>query len=222
MNLLFFHNFLILLINKSKGEIMVIGYIRVSTSKQSYAHMEREMKEYAAKNGLIIDKWVEETISSRKPLHKRKLGELLETMEEGSILIASEISRLGRSLMEVMEILQICLNKNCQVITIKENYHLGNDIQSQVLAFAFGLSAQIERQLISQRTQTAIDNKKAQGIKLGRPFGAESKRLKLSKNTKRIKDLLDKGVSKAQIARIMGVQKMTLRRFIQRMGWKTL
>ena len=199
---------------------MVIGYIRVSTSKQSYAHMEREMKEYAAKNGLVIDKWVEETISSRKPLHKRKLGELLETIEEGSILIASEISRLGRSLMEVMEILQICLNKNCQVITIKENYHLGNDIQSQVLAFAFGLSAQIERQLISQRTQTAIDNKKAQGIKLGRPLGAESKRLKLSKNAKRIKDLLDKGASKNQIARIMGVQKMTLRRFIQRMGWE--
>ena len=201
---------------------MIIGYIRVSTAKQSYAHMEREMKEYAAKNGLVIDKWVEETISSRKPLHKRKLGELLETLEEDSILIASEISRLGRSLMEVMEILQICLNKNCKVITIKENYHLGNDIQSQVLAFAFGLSAQIERQLISQRTQTAIDNKKAQGIKLGRPFGAESKRLKLSKNTKRVKDLLDKGVSKAQIARIMGVQKMTLRRFIQRMGWESL
>ena len=199
---------------------MVIGYIRVSTSKQSYTHMEREMKEYAAKNGLVIDKWVEETISSRKPLHKRKLGELLETIEEGSILIASEISRLGRSLMEVMEILQICLNKNCQVITIKENYHLGNDIQSQVLAFAFGLSAQIERQLISQRTQTAIDNKKAQGIKLGRPLGAESKRLKLSKNAKRIRDLLDKGVSKNQIARIMCVQKMTLRRFIQRMGWE--
>ena len=199
---------------------MVIGYIRVSTSKQSYAHMEREMKEYAAKNGLVIDKWIEETISSRKPLQKRKLGELLETIEEGSILIASEISRLGRSLMEVMEILQICLNKNCQVITIKENYHLGNDIQSQVLAFAFGLSAQIERQLISQRTQTAIDNKKAQGIKLGRPLGAESKRLKLSKNAKRIRDLLDKGVSKNQIARIMGVQKMTLRRFIQRMGWE--
>ena len=199
---------------------MVIGYIRVSTSKQSYAHMEREMKEYAAKNGLVIDKWIEETISSRKPLQKRKLGELLETIEEGSILIASEISRLGRSLMEVMEILQICLNKNCQVITIKENYHLGNDIQSQVLAFAFGLSAQIERQLISQRTQTAIDNKKAQGIKLGRPLGAESKRLKLSKNAKRIRDLLDKGISKNQIARIMGVQKMTLRRFIQRMGWE--
>ena len=199
---------------------MVIGYIRVSTSKQSYAHMEREMREYAAKNGLVIDKWIEETISSRKPLQKRKLGELLETIEEGSILIASEISRLGRSLMEVMEILQICLNKNCQVITIKENYHLGNDIQSQVLAFAFGLSAQIERQLISQRTQTAIDNKKAQGIKLGRPLGAESKRLKLSKNAKRIRDLLDKGISKNQIARIMGVQKMTLRRFIQRMGWE--
>lgn len=118
-----------------------------------------------------------------------------------------------------MEILEKCLKKNCQIITIKENYHLGNDIQSQVLAFAFGLSAQIERNLISQRTKMALDNLKAQGKLIGRPFGAESKKLKLSKNAKRVRELLDKGVSKNQIARIMGVQKMTLRRFIQRMGW---
>ena len=118
-----------------------------------------------------------------------------------------------------MGILEKCLAKNCQVITIKENYHLGNDIQSQVLAFAFGLSAQIERNLISQRTKMSLDNLKASGKRLGRPFGAESKRLKLSKNAKRVKELLDKGVSKNQIARIMGVQKMTLRRFIARMGW---
>lgn len=196
-----------------------IAYIRKSTDKQSFEHQEFEIKEYARKNGLKIDTWVEETISSRKALKHRKLGQLLDNLEENDVIIACEISRLGRSLLEVMGILEKCLAKNCQVITIKENYHLGNDIQSQVLAFAFSLSSQIERDLISQRTKSALDNLKSQGRHVGRPFGAESKKLKLSKNTKRIRDLLDKKVPKAQIARIMGVQKMTLRRFIQRMGW---
>jgi DNA invertase Pin-like site-specific DNA recombinase len=118
-----------------------------------------------------------------------------------------------------MKILEKCLNKNCQVWTIKENYRLGNDIQSKVMAFAFGLSAEIERNLISQRTKASLDSIKARGKKLGRPFAAQSKKLKLSKNTKRVKELLDKGVSKSQIARIMDVQTITLRRFIQRMGW---
>lgn len=197
----------------------VIAYIRKSTDKQSFEHQEYEIKQYAQKHNLKIDRWVEESISSRKELKKRQLGKLLEELQDGDILIATEISRLGRSLLEVMGILQTCLEKNCQVITIKENYHLGNDIQSQVLGFAFGLSSQIERNLISSRTKMSLDNLKASGKKLGRPFGAESKKLKLSKNTKRIRDLLDKKVSKNQIARIMGVQKITLRRFIKRMGW---
>lgn len=198
---------------------MIYGYIRVSSQKQSVEHQEFEIKEYARKNNINIDTWVEETISSRKALKHRKLGLLLENLQENDVIIACEISRLGRSLLEVMGILETCLAKNCQVITIKENYHLGNDIQSQVLAFAFGLSAQIERNLISQRTKMSLDNLKSSGKRLGRPFGAESKKLKLSKNAKRVKELLDKGISKNQIARIMGVQKMTLRRFIQRMGW---
>lgn len=198
---------------------MIYGYVRVSCVKQTIEHQEFEIKEYAAKNGIHIDNWVEETISSRKSLKQRKLGQLLDNLHDGDIIIACEISRLGRSLLEVMGILQICLTKNCQVITIKENYHLGNDIQSQVLAFAFGLSAQIERNLISQRTKMSLDNLKASGKRLGRPFGAEAKKLKLSKNAKKIKELLDKKIPKAQIARLMGVQKMTLRRFIARMGW---
>lgn len=198
---------------------MIYGYIRVSSQKQTVEHQEYEIKEYAAKNSIKIDTWVEETISSRKALKHRKLGQLLDNLQENDVIITCEISRIGRSLLEVMGILEKCLAKNCQVITIKENYHLGNDIQSQVLAFAFGLSAQIERNLISQRTKMSLDNLKASGKRLGRPFGAESKRLKLSKNAKRVKELLDKGVSKNQIARIMGVQKMTLRRFIARMGW---
>ena len=195
----------------------VIAYIRKSTDKQSFEHQEFEIEQYAKKNNLKIDRCVEESISSR--LKKRKLSELLRELQEGDVLLTTEISRLGRSLLEVMGILQTCLEKNCQVITIKENYHLGNDIQSKVLAFAFSLSSEIERNLISQRTKMSLDSIKASGKNLGRPFGTESKKLKLSKNTKRIRDLLDKKVPKAQIARIMGVQKITLRRFIKRMRW---
>lgn len=197
---------------------MIYGYIRKSTEKQSFEHMEYEISEYAAKHNMKIDVWVEETISSRKPLHKRQLGQLLEKLQPNDILITSELSRVSRSVPETFSILQTCLNKNCQVITIKENYHLGNDLQSQVLAFAFGLAAQIERDLISQRTKCSLASKKEQGVKLGRPFGAQSKRLKLAKNLKRIQDLLAKGVSKNQISKIMNVQYMTLSRFIKRYG----
>ena len=197
---------------------MIYGYIRKSTEKQSFEHMEYEINEYAAKHNMKIDVWVEETISSRKPLNKRQLGQLLEKLQPNDILITSELSRISRSVPETFSILQTCLNKNCQVITIKENYHLGNDLQSQVLAFAFGLAAQIERDLISQRTKCSLASKKEQGIKLGRPVGAESKRLKLAKNRKRIQDLLAKGVSKNQISKIMNVQYMTLSRFIKRYG----
>ena len=128
--------------------------------------------------------------------------------------ITCEISRLGRSLLEVMKILETCLNKNCQVWTIKENYHLGNDIQSKVLAFAFGLAAEIERNLISQRTKSSLANIKASGKKLGRPFTSESKKLKLSKNAKKFKELFDKGLSKSQLAKTFGVSRNT---FIDRM-----
>ena len=199
---------------------MIIAYIRVSSTQQVYEHMEREIREYANNNRFKIDKWVEETISSRKPLNKRKLGRLLEELQEGDTLICSELSRLSRSVPETFTILQACLNKKCVVRTIKENYILGDDLQSQILAFCFGVSAQIERSMISSRTKCALANVKAKGGRLGRPPSAQNKKLKLSKNTKRIKDLLDKGVSKNQISKIMEVQYMTLCRFIKRMGLK--
>ncbi|MBR2274077.1 MAG: recombinase family protein, partial [Alphaproteobacteria bacterium] len=122
-----------------------IGYIRVSSNKQTLEHQRFEIENFALKEGIKIDTWVEEKISSRKALKNRKLGELLDNLQENDVLISCEISRLGRSLLEVMRILETCLNKNCQVWTLKENYRLGNDIQSKVLAFAFGLAAEIER-----------------------------------------------------------------------------
>ena len=196
---------------------MIYGYIRVSTDQQSTSNQKFEINRYAASHNIQIDKWVEETISSRKPLNKRKLGSLLAELKDGDILISTEISRLGRSLLEVMGILQHCLAQNCQIWTLKEHYKLGSDIASKVLAFAFGLSAEIERQLISERTKMSLDKLKSQGKHLGRPFGAKSKSLKLSKNTKKVKDLIAKGLPKAQIARLLGVDKLTLYRFLKKL-----
>lgn len=196
---------------------MIYGYIRVSTDHQSTSNQKFEINRYAASHNIQIDRWVEETISSRKPLNKRKLGSLLAELKDGDILISTEISRLGRSLLEVMGILQHCLAQNCQIWTLKEHYKLGSDIASKVLAFAFGLSAEIERQLISERTKMSLDKLKSQGKHLGRPFGAKSKSLKLSKNTKKVKGLMAKGLPKAQIARLFGVDKLTLYRFLKKL-----
>lgn len=197
----------------------VIGYIRVSSNKQTVQHQHYEIQQFAEHNNINVDKWIEETITSRKPLNKRKLGQLLDELQDGDILIAAEISRLGRSLLEVMRILETCLNKNCQVWTLKEHYRLGNDIQSKVMAFAFGLSAEIERNLISQRTKASLESIKATGKKIGRPFAAQSKKLKLSRNTKKIKNWLDAGFTKYRIAKMMSVSPATVSNFIKRMGW---
>ena len=193
----------------------IIGYIRVSSQKQTIEHQHYEIEQFAKKNKIKINQWVEEKVSSRKALKNRKLGGLLDSLQENDVLIACEISRLGRSLLEVMRILEICLSKNCQVWTLKENYRLGNDIQSKVLAFAFGLAAEIERNLISQRTKSSLANLKASCKKLGRPFSAESKKLKLSKSVNKIQQLLSKGFSKTEIAHKLNVQRSTLHRFMK-------
>ena len=192
---------------------MIYGYIRVSTDHQNVANQHHEIATFASKNGIIINKWVEEVISSRKPLDERRLGKLLKKLKKGDILIATELSRLGRNLMEVMGILQSCLEKDCQIWTLKENYRLGADIQSKVLAFAFSLASEIERQLISERTRLSLQRLKDEGKHLGRPFGFSYR--KLEKEHNRIKSLLDKGVTKAEIARLMNCTWTTLHRYIR-------
>ena len=192
---------------------MIYGYIRVSTEQQNTVNQKHEISTFADKNGLQIDKWVDETISSRKPLKERKLGSLIKKLKKGDILIASELSRLGRNLMEVMGILQKCLENECQVWTLKENYRLGADIQSKVLAFAFSLANEIERQLISDRTRESLKRVKAEGKHIGRPFGSTYRKLKRKHN--KIKELLAKKVSKAEIARLLGCDWNTLHRYIK-------
>jgi DNA invertase Pin-like site-specific DNA recombinase len=195
---------------------MNFGYIRVSSDKQTVENQRFEISKFAQKNHLPIDNWIEETISGTKGYDKRALGKLLKQVGKDDLIICAELSRLGRNLYMIMEILHICMNKECNVWTIKDNFRLGNDIQSKVLAFAFGLSAEIERELISQRTREALARKKAEGVTLGRPKGKKAKKLKLSGNESAIRDLLSKGVSKSEIARIFNVNRMTVATFIIR------
>lgn len=138
---------------------MIYGYIRVSSDKQTVENQRFEIERFCKVNNLHIDGWIEETISGTKAYNKRQLGVLLRKVEKDDVIICSELSRLGRSLFMIMEILSICMKKECRVWTIKDNYRLGDDIQSKVLAFAFGLSAEIERNLISQRTKEALARK---------------------------------------------------------------
>ncbi|MBX2967419.1 MAG: master DNA invertase Mpi family serine-type recombinase [Cyclobacteriaceae bacterium] len=168
-----------------------------------------------AGNTHVVDKWIEETISGSKNLQDRKLGKLLKKMRKGDILICSELSRLGRNLLMIMGILNECMNRDIQVWTIKDNYRLGSDINSKVLAFAFGLSAEIERNLISQRTKEALARKKAEGAILGRPKGRKSSKTKLTGQEKRIQELLAKKVSYSAIGRILGVHRLTVSSFVK-------
>ena len=131
---------------------MIYGYIRVSSDQQTVENQRFEINHFCAKERMSIDGRIEETISGTKNYNSRQLGKLLKMTTKGDLIICAELSRLGRSLFMIMEILNICMNKECRVWTIKDNYRLGDDIQSKVLAFAFGLSAEIERNLISQRT----------------------------------------------------------------------
>mgnify|MGYP000847780555 CR=1 FL=1 len=195
--------------------IMIYGYIRVSTDKQTVENQRFEINQFCEKQVLVVDKWIEETISGTKYIQERKLGKLIKRMKRGDILICSELSRLGRNLLMIMGILNECMNRDIQVWTIKDNYRLGSDISSKVLAFAFGLSAEIERNLISQRTKEALARKKAEGVVLGRPKGRKSAKTKLTGQEKKIKELLDKRVSYSAIGRILGVHRLTVSSFVK-------
>lgn len=197
---------------------MIYGYIRVSSDKQTVENQRFEINHYCAQNDLSIDGWIEETISGTKSYNKRQLGKLLRRVRKGDIIICSEISRLGRNLFMIMEILNICMTHECRVWTIKEGYRLGEDIQSKVLAFAFGLSAEIERNLISQRTKEALARRRAEGLHLGRPMGSKTctSRLALHRYHHRIMRMKEQGVSNYAIAKQLGICRNTLIRYLKR------
>jgi DNA invertase Pin-like site-specific DNA recombinase len=194
---------------------MTYGYVRVSTDKQTVDNQRFEIERFCGKNGLEIEQWIEETISGAKSPEKRRLGSLLAKVKAGDLIICSELSRLGRSLFMIMSILNQLMLIGVRVWTIKDNYRLGDDIQSKVLAFAFSLSAEIERELISQRTKEALARMRSEGRILGRPNGSKGSRLKLTGREREIKTLLKQHVSKAEIGRRYGVNRMTVSAFLK-------
>lgn len=192
---------------------MIYGYIRVSTDKQTVENQRFEIENYCKEHNLIVNAWIEETISGTKKIDQRKLGKLLNKLKKDDILICAELSRLGRNMFMIMSILNYCMEKEIKVWTIKDNYRLGDDLTSKVLAFAFGLSAEIERNLISQRTKEALNRKRAEGVVLGRPKGRKSSYYKLTGKEKVIEELRDKGLSWVNIAKVLNVNRNTLLNF---------
>ena len=195
---------------------MIYGYIRVSTDKQTVENQRFEIENFCKRKNIAVEQWIEETISGTKEPEKRALGKLLKKLNKGDILICSELSRLGRTLFMIMDILSACMKKEIELWTIKDGYRLGSDISSKVLAFAFGLSAEIERNLISQRTKEALARAKAEGIILGRPKGKKTNFCKCKLYNKRflIEELLKAGISQRKIAKICKVDKNTISRHI--------
>lgn len=196
---------------------MTYGYIRVSTDRQTVENQRFEINNFCEREQLQVDGWIEETISGTKAYNKRELGKLLKRVEKGDLIVCAELSRLGRNLFMIMEILNICMTKECRVWTIKDNYRLGDDIQSKVLAFAFGLSAEIERNLISQRTKEALARKRSEGVVLGRPRGRRTsqEKYKLFGKEILIQELININVSKREISKICKVDRNTLDRYIK-------
>jgi len=199
---------------------MIYGYIRVSSDKQTVENQRFEINKFCEREHLRIDGWIEETISGTKSYNKRELGKLLKRVVKDDLIICAELSRLGRNLFMIMEILGICMTKECRVWTIKDNYRLGDDIQSKVLAFAFGLSAEIERNLISQRTKEALARLKAEGKQIGRGKGKRNNNLNVVCVAKHdyICKKLDAGMSIPAIAKKIKVARGTLYRYLAYIG----
>ena len=198
---------------------MNYGYIRVSTDKQTVENQRYEIAKFAKLRGFKINGWIEETVSGTKAPDKRKLGELLKEVQDGDTIVCSEISRLGRSLYMIMDILSLCMDKGVTIMTIKDNFVLHDDIQTKVLAFAFGLSAEIERNLISQRTKEALEVKKKNGVRLGRPVGALGKNTKLTPYEDAIRHMIaEEDSTFAEVARAFKVDRSTMKRFCQARG----
>ncbi|MBR1575515.1 MAG: recombinase family protein [Bacteroidales bacterium] len=193
---------------------MIYAYIRVSTEMQTFEVQKYEIENYCAGHGLHVDQWCLETVSGTRSVEKRSLGKLLRRMREGDQLLCTEISRLGRNMMMVMAILNTCSSKGIAIHSIKDNFDLSDTINAKIIAFCFALAAEIERNLISQRTREALAVKRQAGIRLGRPPGRSSKKTQFLQRRAEVQQWLASGLKMKDAARRLGIHENTLRTYL--------
>lgn len=198
---------------------MIYGYLRVSSDEQDVNSQRQGVEQFATDHGWRIDNYItDEGVSGGKDPDKRNLGPLLKQIKKGDVIICSEISRLGRDLYMVMDILHFCMEQGCIIYTVKDKFVLGDDIQSKVLAFAFGLSAEIERQMIRQRTKEGLRLRMKLGILVGRPIGRLSDSVKLDPVKEQVIEQYNWGVPLRRLAKNFNVDRNTLSRTLGRWG----
>jgi DNA invertase Pin-like site-specific DNA recombinase len=193
-----------------------VAYLRVSTGSQDLAHQKLAVLDYARQKRFPIDRFVEVQVSSRRGPDHRRIGELLDSLDAGDRLVVSELSRLGRSLGQVIQLIEELVERKVRFVAIKEDIHFEGrqDLRTKVMITLFGLFAEVERDLISERTKEGLVSARARGRLLGRPKGALGKS-RLDGKEEEIRMLLGKRVSKASIAKIMDVSPTALRHFIR-------
>lgn len=197
---------------------MIYAYLRVSTVAQDEENQLQGILRKAEELGVNIDKYVIDRVSGTKEPNERNLGRLLKRVKEGDVLLISELSRFGRRLFMLFRILETLLNKGVHVYSVKDGYALDNTLQSKVVAFAFGMAAEIERDMISKRTKEALALRKAQGKKLGRPVGAKTVHHKLDRFERRLKNARKRGLSWCQMSRRFHATPKTIKKYMMRIA----
>jgi DNA invertase Pin-like site-specific DNA recombinase len=195
------------------------AYLRVSTDAQDVDNQRHGILEYANAHGFTGIKFTEDSASGKTSWRERKLGQLLDALAAGDVLIFAEISRVARNTLQVLEVLQHCAERGISVHIAKQKMAMDDSMQSRITATVLGLAAEIEREFISIRTKEALAKRKAEGVQLGRPKG-QAEHVKLDDHEKQIRDYLAKGINKRDIARLVECAPSTLYDWLKRRGIK--
>lgn len=191
------------------------AYLRVSTSKQDAAAQWHGVETYAAARGILNLVKITDTASGTLGWHKRSLGDIIANSKTGDVLLTTEISRLGRSTLDVLDCLRACSERGLIVHVIKQGMIVDASLNSKIMCTMLALAAEIERSFISSRTLEGLSSARAAGVQLGRPRG-QAPRTKLTSRAAEIAKLIDAGVSVSAIARLTGTSRQTVARFLQR------
>ena len=192
-------------------------YLRISTTDQNFERQQLRFKDFTSQKGFEKTNlvWIRETVSGKRDWKERKLAHIINHAQAGDVFITDEISRIGRTSLEVQTVLYELLKKKIAVHIIEQGFEFNDDLTSQVYAFAFSIAAQIERELISSRTKAGLKATRAKGTVLGRPVGSKSKQRKLDQYEKEIREMTENRVSISAIARTLKCSRQTLRTWIK-------